>query len=100
MPVLGFTRTEMSCANAMKPDGSKVEAVESALVATVTAPPGVGVLLKVKPESVTVMAVAAARDAFEVVMTIDVRPGAPGLREAPPDTAPVGEGLVAKKPLG
>jgi len=100
MPVLGFTRTDVFSDNAITPDGSEVESVGSALVATVMEPPRVDVLLMVRPDSVTVTAVPAARVAVEVVMTMDVRPGAPGLREAPPDTAPVGMGPVAKKLLG
>ena len=71
------------------------------LVCTVTAPPAVGVLLRVKPESVTVTAVLAASVAPAVVMTMEVAPGAAmGPREAPPETAPVGVGLVAKKLVG
>ena len=71
------------------------------LVCTVTAPPAVRVLLRVKPESVTVTAVLAPSVAPEVVMTMEVAPGAAmGPREAPPETAPVGVGLVAKKLVG
>ena len=71
------------------------------LVCTVTAPPAVGVLLRVKPESVTVTAVLAASVAPAVVMTMEVAPGAAmGPREAPPDTAPLGVAVVAKKLAG
>jgi len=56
---------------------------------------------KVKPERVTVTAVLAASVAPEVVMTMEVAPGAAmGPREAPPDTAPVGVAVVAKKLAG
>ena len=82
------------------PDATDVEAVVSALVCTLTLPPAVAAP-KVKPESVTVTAVLAASVAPEVVMTMEVAPGAEmGPREAPPDTAPVGVGLPAKKLLG
>ena len=55
----------------------------------------------VKPESVTVTAALAASVAPEVVMTMELAPGAEmGVRLAPPDTAPVGVGLVAKKLAG
>ena len=39
MPVLGFTRTDVLSDNAITPDGSEVESVGSALVATVMEPP-------------------------------------------------------------
>ena len=83
------------------PDATEFEVVVSALVCTLTLPPAVGELCKVKPESVTVTAVLALRVAPAVVMTMKLMPGAPiETREAPPDTAPVGVGLVAKKLVG
>ena len=49
----------------------------------------------------TVTAALAASVAPEVVMTMELAPGAEmGVRLAPPDTAPVGLGLVAKKLAG
>ena len=82
------------------PDATEFEVTMSALVCTVTLPLPVGVLRKVKPESVTVTAVLALRVAPAVVMTMELVPGTPTTREAPPDTAPVGVGLAAKKLLG
>ena len=83
------------------PDATEFEVVVSALVCTVTLPPAVGELCKVKPESVTVTAVLALRVAPEVVMTMELMPGAPiEPREAPPDTVPVGVTVVAKKLTG
>ena len=85
----------------MTPDAIEGEAIGSALVCSVTLPPAVGVLPMVKPASVTVTEVLAASVAPAVVMTMEVAPGAAmGPREAPPDTAPVGVGLVAKKLTG
>jgi hypothetical protein len=84
----------------MLPDATDVEAVLSALVCTLTSPPAVAAP-KVKPESVTVTAVLAASVVPEVVMTMEVAPGAAmGPREAPPDTAPLGVAVVAKKLAG
>ena len=55
----------------------------------------------VRPASVTVTAVLAASVAPAVVMTMEVAPGAAiGPRKAPPDTAPLGVELVAKKLVG
>ena len=83
------------------PDATEFEVALSALVCTVTLPPAVGVLRKVKPESVTVTAVLALKVAPAVVMTMELVPGAPILtRVAPPDTSPEGVGLVAKKLSG
>ena len=82
------------------PDATEFEVALSALVCTVTLPPAVGVLRKEKPESVTVTAVLALRTAPAVVMTMELVPGVPIEREAPPDTAPEGVGLVAKKLSG
>ena len=84
----------------MRPDATEFEVTMSALVCTLTLPPAVGELCKVKPESVTVTAVLDLRTAPAVVMTMELVPGAPIEREAPPDTAPVGVGLVAKKLSG
>ena len=84
----------------IKPDATDVEAVVSALVCTLTLPPAVAAP-KVKPESVTVTAVLAASVVPEVVMTMEVAPGAAmGPRDAPPDTAPLGVGVAAKKLVG
>ena len=64
-------------------------------------PPDVGEAPMVRPASVTVTAVLAASVTPAVVMTMEVAPGAEmGPREAPPDTAPVGVELVAKKLVG
>ena len=64
-------------------------------------PPVLGALLIVNPESVTMTAVLLASVAPAVVMTMEVVPGAEmGPREAPPDTAPVGVAVVAKKLVG
>ena len=83
------------------PEDTAFEGNTSALVCTVMLPPAVGELRKVKPESVTVTAVLALRVAPEVVMTMELMPGAPREpREAPPDTAPVGVTVVAKKLTG
>ena len=106
-PVLAATRSGAAMANVttvtappITPDATDAEAVVSALVCTLTLPPAVAAP-KVKPESVTVTAVLAASVAPAVVMTMEVAPGAEmGPREAPPDTAPVGVGLPAKKLLG
>ena len=66
-----------------------------------TLPPDVGAEPMVKPVSVTVTAVLAASAAPPVVMTMEVAPGACGVREAPAvDSVAVGAGVVAKKPDG
>ena len=106
-PVLAATRSAAAMANVtaltappIAPDATDVEAAASALVCTLTCPPAVAAP-KVKPASVTVTAVLAASVAPEVVMTMEVAPGAAmGPREAPPDTAPVGVAVVAKKLVG
>ena len=55
----------------------------------------------VKPVSVTVTAVLAASAVPPVVMTMEVAPGACGVRVAPAvDRVAVGAGDVAKKPDG
>ena len=61
--------------------------------------PNVGKAPMVKPESVTVTAALAASVVPEVVMTMEVAPGAEmGPRVVPTcDTAPVGVAVVAKK---
>ncbi len=83
------------------PDATEGEAIGSALVCSVTLPPLVGVLPTVKPVSVTVTAVLAASAAPPVVMTMEVAPGACGVKEAPAvDSVAVGAGDVAKKPDG
>ena len=106
-PVLPATRSAVAMANVttatappIAPDATDVEAVVSALVCTLTLPPAVAAP-KVKPERVTVTAVLAASVAPAVVMTMEVAPGAEmGPMEAPPDTAPVGVAVVAKKLAG
>ena len=104
---LAATRSAAAMANVpivtappIAPDATDVEAVMSALVCTFTLPPAVAAPM-VKPESVTVTAALAASVAPEVVTTMELAPGAEmGVRLAPPDTAPVGVGLVAKKLAG
>ena len=54
----------------------------------------------VKPVNVTVTAVLAASAVPPVVMTMEVAPGDAADRDALPDTAAEGVGLVAKKPDG
>ena len=106
-PVLAATRSGAAMANVttvtappITPDATDAEAVVSTLVITLTLPPALAAP-NVKPESVTVTAVLAASVAPEVVMTMELAPGAEmGVRLAPPDTAPVGLGLVAKKLAG
>ena len=106
-PALDATRSAAAMANEtaetappITPDATDREAIGSALVCTVTAPPAVGVPLMVKPVRVTVTAVLAA-SAAPVVMTMEVAPGACGVREAPAiESVAVGAGDVAKKPDG
>ena len=82
------------------PDETEVDAIGSALVCTVTEElPALGAPM-VKPNSVTVTAVLAASAVPPVVMTMEVAPGAAADRDAPPETAAEGVGLVAKKPDG
>ena len=108
-PVLAATRSAAAMANVttvaappITPDATDgVEAVGSALVCTLTLLAPAVAAPKVKPESVTVTAVLAASVVPEVVMTMEVAPGAAmGPREAPPDAAPVGVAVVAKKLAG
>ena len=55
----------------------------------------------VRPASVTVTAVLAASVVPPAVMTMEVAPGAPGTRVAPPvESVAVGVGVTAKKPDG
>ena len=82
------------------PDATERETIGSALVCTVTAPPAVGALLMVKPESVTVTAVLAASAVPPVVMTMELAPIAAIDRDAAPDTEAEGVELVVKKPDG
>ena len=106
-PVLAATRSGAAMANVttvtappITPDATDAETVVSTLVITLTLPPALAVP-NVKPESVTVTAVLAASVVPEVVMTMEVAPGAEmGPREAPPDTAPLGVAVVAKKLAG
>ena len=108
-PVLVATRSGAAMANVttvtappIAPDATDgVEAVVSALVCTFTLLAPAVIAPMVKPESVTVTAVLAASVVPDVVMTMEPAPGAEmGVRLAPPDTAPVGVGLVAKKLAG
>ena len=63
--------------------------------------PDVGVEPMVRPVSVTVTAVLAASAVPPVVMTMEVAPGACGVRVAlAVDSVAVGGGDVAKKPNG
>ena len=63
--------------------------------------PDVGVEPMVRPVSVTVTAVLAASAVPPVVMTMEVAPGACGVRVATAvDSVAVGAGDVAKKPDG
>ncbi len=84
----------------MGPEGTEREVAESLLVCTVTDPAAMGVLPMVKPVRVTATAVPAESAVPPVVMTMEVAPGAAADRDAPPDTAAEGVGLVAKKPDG
>ena len=83
----------------MDPDRNAFEVAVSLLVCKVTETT-TGVLPMVKPVSVTVTAVPAASAVPPVVMTMEVAPGAAADRDAPPETAAEGVGLVAKKPDG
>ena len=66
-----------------------------------TLPPNVIVEPMVIPVSVTVTAVLAASAVPPMVMTMEVAPGACGVRVAPAvDRVAVGAGDVAKKPDG
>ena len=99
--VAAMANVPMVTAPPIAPDTTDVEAVVSALVITFTLLAPAVIAPMVKPESVTVTAVLAASVAPEVVMTMELAPGAEmGVRLAPPDTAPVGVGLVAKKLAG
>ena len=98
--VAAMAKETAATAPPIAPDAIEGEAIGSALVCTVTAPPAVGVLLMVKPVSVTVTAVLAASAVPPAVMTMDVAPGAAAVRVAPFDTAAEGVVLVAKKPDG
>ena len=106
-PALDATRSAAAMANEtaetappIHPDATDRATQRSALVCTVTAPPAVGVLLMVKPVSVTVTAALAASAVPPVAMTREVAPGAAADRVALPDTAAERVGLVAKKPDG
>ena len=103
---LAATRSAAAMANVttvtappIAPDATDVEAVVSALVCTFTLPPAEAAP-RVRPESVTVTAALAASAATEVVMTMELAPGVPGVMEAPADAAPVGVAVVAKKLAG
>ena len=106
-PAVDATRSAAAMANEtaetappIPPDATERQTQRSALVCTVTAPPAVGVLLMVKPVSVTVTAALAARAVPPVVITMEVAPGAAADRAALPDTAAEEVEFVAKKPGG
>ncbi len=83
------------------PDATEREAIGSALVSTVTAPPAVGAPLMVKPVSVTVTALLAASAVPPALRTIEVAPGTPGTSVAPTvDSVALGVAAAAKKPDG
>ena len=67
-----MTNETAETAPPITPDATDREAIGSELVCTVKAPPAVGVLLMVRPVSVTVTSVLATRDPKEVVITIRV----------------------------
>ncbi len=84
------------------PDDAPTDVMESALVDIVTpdALPAVTPPM-VRPVRVTVTAVLAASVVPPAVMTMEVAPGAPGTRVAPPvESVAVGVGVMAKKPDG
>ena len=106
-PALDATRSAAAMANdtavtapPITPVATERETQRSALVCTVTDPAAMGVLPILQPDSVTVTVVLAVSVADVVVMTMEVAPGAAADRDAPPDTAAEGVGLVAKKPDG
>ncbi len=77
------------------------EAVESALVCTVTEVVAALATPMVQPTSVTVTAVPAASAAPETAKTMEVAPGCAGVRMAPTaDDVAVGVENAAKKPVG
>ena len=106
-PALDATRSAAAMAKEtaetappITPDPTESEAIGSALVCKVTAPPAEGVLPIVKPDNVTVTAVLAASVAVPLVMTMDEAPVAEADRVPPPDTAADGVTLVEQKPDG
>ena len=83
------------------PDATAFERIVSELVASLTSPPNVGVLLIVKPCKVIETATLAASCAPAVIITIEVEVGAPGARLLlATDAEPVGAGLEEKNPEG
>ena len=110
-PVLSATRSLPETAKDVEqtelalqicPDDMPTDMTESALVDIVTpdALPAVTPPM-VRPVRVTVTAVLAASVVPPAVMTMEVAPGAPGTRVAPPvDSVAVGVGVMAKKPDG
>ena len=103
--VLFITRASFAIENELKatappitPEAQIIEAVASALVDTVTAPPAVGVLPIDKPDSVMVTATLALRVEPAVVIVMDVSPGAPMAVRLEPavEIEPVGVALAAK----
>ena len=106
-PALDATRSAAAMANKtaetappITPDATDREAIGSALVCTVTAPPALAAPM-VQPMSVTVTAVLAASAVPPVVMTMEVAPGSCEVRVAlAVESVAVGAGDVAKKPDG
>ena len=82
-------------------DTAGLDGVGSALVCTVTESEAALATPMVQPTSVTVTAVPAASALPVADKTMDVLPGASGVRVAPAvDTMALGVGEVAKKPDG
>ena len=82
-------------------DTAGLEAIGSVFVRTVTESAAALATPMVQPTSVTVTAVPAASALPVADKTMDVLPGAPGVRVAPAvDTMALGVGEVAKKPDG
>ncbi len=108
-PVFPATRSPLAIPNdapvtcpPIAPDAIPTDAMKSALVDIVTpdALPAVRPPM-VRPVRVTVTAVLAASVVPPAVMTMEVAPGAPGTRVAPPvESVAVGVGVMAKKPDG
>ena len=81
------------------PEATAADEVGSALVCTVTEPPALAAPM-VRPVSVTVMAVLAASAVPDVVMTMEVPPGAPAVSVALGAECETPGVAVTKKPDG
>ena len=81
------------------PDPTAADAVGSALVFTVTSPPALATPM-VRPVSVTVTAALAASAVPDVVMTMEVAPGAPAVSVALGAECETPGVAVTKKPDG